>query len=326
MRYVLGTILALVGLSFAACGDSALSGDDTGDDSNVTNSPTMTPVIQKLNDGDNPTPPKPSGTDCTQMGSTPGTAVKAGDTVPKGTCAIIEIVDNTTKVVYVYGGTAPVTLTAGPQTANPNIHVNMWVGFETSARAASDVPGQVAERNKQGFTASAVTLEDLSKFLTDPSKAPAGNTPASAATPVPTTAPKVIVTVPTNDGSYVRLTGACTGNFPRGDGHVRSVDGGATVPAGTLVYVRHVDHNRAEEHHEFGCLISDTRAGKVSMVATDIWYGYASVVKTYAAACNQAIGDVEDARATGSWNFMYVNVLLKPDGSAFTDVPATCPN
>ncbi len=311
MRYFFGTLIALIGFSFVACGDSAISGND-----NVTTTATAPPIIQKLNDGDNPTPAS-GGTDCTPTGDPQGTAAKAGDVVKADSCAITEVVDFGAKTVTIKAGKVESDFTVG---VTGDVHHNAWVGFETATKAQSDActslePERKSQSTFAGFTVT--TTPDCNGGTTNPGKQ--ASTPAPAATPAP-------AKIPANTGGKPstgeRLTGECSTQVHT-DGHIRSVDNGATASKGTLVVLRQVDNADGIEWIEYGCLLNDLTAGKNGLNAHDLWVGYSSVLKAQSDACGQAVGDLRGSKVSGAWNNSYQ--ILFWNGTEFAAPPATCP-
>lgn len=187
----------------------------------------------------------------------------------------------------------------------------------------------VCDANAPATTVPASTVPSTTVATTPTTIATTATTARPAAT-VPTTVAAVTTTTmkpaPANLGGTPttgnRLTGDCS-SPAHTDGHIRSVDNGATASKGTLVVLRQVDNADGIEFIEAGCLTQDVVAGKNGLNAHDLWTGYSSGLKASSDACGQAIGDLRGSKVSGSWNNTYDVRFM--DGNGFGPTPATCP-
>ncbi|MBP7832149.1 MAG: hypothetical protein KA035_00035 [Candidatus Levybacteria bacterium] len=328
---LVGTILGGSLISFG-CSGTNVEDNDTGDDSNVTNTqPTTAPVIQKLNDGDNPTPmatPGNSTPECKPGEGDSWKQIQAGEFVPQGTCALVEVTNNDAKSLLIVAGATPIDLTAGSWPTDSNVHINVWT-YQNLAAAKAALPGEKRERENQGWSVTEVTtFDEIVKILggTTDGKQATTPAPAATATPKPAMPTATPLTVPPSKQG-ARLTGTC-GDIPHSD-QVYETYGGDTLKAGTLVILRYVSHTDLNIWIEIGCLKNDTYFDDDGQFALHAWYGFSVVPTAFRDGCNEARARWNEThQSPPTWSYGYTVMFAgKADDSDFVkhkDAPPSC--
>ncbi len=193
-------IMAVAGLLFfmGLFGDFENTANGQSDPSSGTTASTKTVTGQNTEGHAN----------CETIGNSPGVAVPTGHEVPAGSCVVVEVVNNTTKQVFIYGGRLPIDIATGALATNTMVHINAWTGYELLSQIEQGVTSQIDEQTKRGFKVTKVSEADLAMYITTFNKGGTDGNPSASGSPIigtkngngnvtPSSGTKPLKTVPT---------------------------------------------------------------------------------------------------------------------------------